>query len=68
MAFDTNSSTSLSRERSLSQPRELPTSDGGCDGTTGSRARSTSDSRVELPRDSRDGPIFPLEIFSSNID
>ena len=55
--FDTNSSTSLSRERSLSQPRELPASDGGGDtGTAGSRARSTSDSRVEFPQDSREGP------------
>ena len=55
--FDTNSSTSLSRERSLSQPRELPASDGSGDtGTTGSRARSTSDSRVEFPQDSREGP------------
>ena len=54
--FDTNSSTSLSRERSLSQPREFATSEGCETGTAGSRVRSTSDSRVEFAQDSRESP------------
>lgn len=54
--FDTNSSTSLSPERSLSQPREFATSEGGETGTAGSRVRSTSDSRVEFAQDSRESP------------